>query len=104
MEPYVAFFDDAILKGTTPLERSLEGQTGATIPRKTPPAPAKVPTEEVAPIKEPTNETALAEEPTVTKAPTSEPVGELDIPPGDFPGWSEVLHPTQSVASTGEIP
>ena len=50
------------------------------------------------------------------KAP-SEPAGELDIPPvwhedkgkgevpySDFPGWMEVLHPTWSATSTGEIP
>ena len=41
-----------ILEGATPQERSLEGQTRATIPRKTQPASAKVPTKEAAPMEE----------------------------------------------------
>ena len=133
----MAFSDDAILEGTTPWERSLEGQTGAAIHRKTKLAsadipieeaapmeelaPAKVPTEEVAPIEEPTKKTAPMEKPTeepaAMKAPASKPAGEPDIPPvqlgdkgkgkvppSDFPGWMEVLHPAQSVTSAGEIP
>ena len=82
----MVFSDDAVLEGATPQERYQEGQIGAAIPRKTQlvppkeaapaeePAPAKVPTNEVAPIAEPT------EEPAVTKAPTSEPPGESAMP------------------------
>ena len=141
MEPYVALSNNAILEGATPQERSLEGQTWATIPGKTQPAPiedpakelapAEVPTEEAAPIEEPTEEVPPTEEPTKEMASTEEPIGEPtapkatiskpagepDLPPvqckdkrkgevphSDFPSWTEVLHPTWSVTSTGEIP
>ena len=114
MEPYVNFSHDAILEGATTQERSLEGQTRATIPRKTQPAPAYVPakeaaptgelalvqvfTKEAVPIEEPTDEMDPMEEPTeepmATKAPSSEPVGESDIRPAwhEDKGKGEVPH------------
>ena len=84
-------------------------------------APKEEPTEEVAPIEEPTNKMdpmeELTEEPMAIEVPTSKPAGELDIPPAwcedkgkgevphsDYPGWTEVQHPSQSVTSAGEIP
>ena len=57
MEPYVAFSNNAILEGAAPWERSLEGQTWATIPMKTQPDPTK----KVAPAEEPTEEAAPTE-------------------------------------------
>ena len=153
MEPYLAFSDDAVHEGATPWERSLKGWTQATIPRKTQPAPAKdpaeelapaevsteeatpieelapavVPTKEAAPIEEPIEEVPPIEVPTKGMAPTkqlpalkatiSEPAGDPDIPPvwhenkrkgeaphSDFPGWTEVLHPTQLMTSARETP
>ena len=80
MEPYVAFSNDAILEGAAPWERSLEGQTRATIPRMTQLAPAKVPIEETAPMEElapaevPTEEAALIQEPTEEVPPWRSPL------------------------------
>ena len=87
MEPYVAFSNDAIVEGATPQESSLGGQTQATIPLKTQPAPRWgacqragrcTPTEEAAPAEEPTEEAAPTEEPTEEAAPTEVSSEEAD--------------------------
>ena len=72
----MAFSDNAILEGATPWERSLEGQTQATIPGKTQPVPTEEPAKELAPSKVPTEEVASTEEPTEEAAPTEEPTEE----------------------------
>ena len=87
MEPYVVFSDDAVLKGATPWERSLEGQTQATIPVKTQLAPIEEPTEEPAPAESSSQEAAPTEVsmeevhptevPTKEAAPTEECTEEL---------------------------
>ena len=72
--------------------------------------PVKVSAKEAAPTEKPT------EEPTTPMATVSKPAEEPDIssvwceekgkgvPYSDFPGWTEVLHPTWSVTSAGQTP
>ena len=80
MEPYVTFSDDTILEGAAPLERSLEGQNRATIPRKTQLAPTEVPAKETAPMEElvpvkvSPEEVAPIEEPTMRWTPWRSPL------------------------------
>ena len=73
--------------------------------------PTEVTTKEVAPMEEPT------EELTAPTATASMPAGKPNIPPvqheekgkgefphSGFPGWTEVLHPTQSATSARQTP
>ena len=78
MQPYVAFSNDAVLEGAKPQERSLEGQTQATIPVKTQLAPTKESAKELSPAEVPTEEPAPAEEPTEEAAPTGVSAKEAD--------------------------
>ena len=92
-------------------------------------APPEILTEEAAPIEEPTKETAPAEAPMEDTAPMEEPSEELaapmamasglteepavppvlceekeegKVPHSSFPGWMEVLHPSQTMALLGK--
>ena len=95
MEPYVAFSDDAILEGATPQRRSLEVQTGATIPMKTQPAPTKEPTKEADSTEVPA-EVVAPTEADHTKVPTKE-VESTEIP-------AEVVAPTEVSAKEPAAP
>ena len=102
MEPCITLSDDAILEGATPQERSLIGQTRATIPRKTQLVPAKVPAkeaapmEELAPVKVSTKEAAHIEEPTNKKDPVEDPLRskwqQRPMPVSQWESWIFLLH------------
>ena len=93
------------------------------------PAPAEVSMERAAPTEEPTEELAPAEASMEEEAPTEEPDEEPatlmatvsglaeepdilpvwheekekgEVPHSNFPGWTEVLHPTWSVIPAGQ--
>ena len=91
MEPYMAFSDNAILEAAVPQETSLEGQTGAAIPRKIQPAPPEVPTE-VAPIEE----LAPPEVPTKEAAPIKEPTEEVPPQRSPLKRWPPQWSPLKS--------
>ena len=122
MKPYVTFSDDAILDGAALQERSLEGQTGVTIPRETKMAPTElsteekpskelvpteVSTEEVAPTEDPNEETNPTVVTTKEAAPTGEPIEGLTIlaatvsKPAEGPDIPPVQHEEKG---KGEVP
>ena len=74
-------------------------------------APAEASMEEVAPMEEPNKELATpmamvsgsAEEPDIPPVWHKEKE-KGEVPHSNFPGWMEVLHPTQSLIPTGQTP
>ena len=119
------------LEGWTQAPTPVETQEAPTEEPTEELAPAEVSTEEATPTKEPTKESAPAvasmeetapkeepnEEPATPMAMASGWTGEPEVPPvwpkekekgevphSSFPGWTEVLHPSQTVIPTRQAP
>ena len=115
-------------EGQTWAPIQVETQLASTEEPTNEPTPTEISTEEAAPTEEPTKQLAPAEASTEQVGPTEDPTEELttlmamvsslaeepDIPPvqhekekgevphSNFPGWTEVLHPTWSVIPRGQ--
>ena len=84
MRCYLSFSEEEVFKGMVPPEETSTILTDETDPQSTRTTPAGTPEEEA------------------TMGVTREPAEERRSP--KFPGWEKVLHPSQPMVATGQIP
>ena len=85
MKCYLSFAEEDMFKGVALPEEMSAIQTEKANPQSTRSTPANTPEEEAA--------VGMAREPTVEKR-----------PPIKFPSWEKVLHPSQPMVATRQIP